>query len=977
VNLEIDHPVWLVLVLAGVLSAFWGWRAMRGIPKGRRMLAVGSRALLLITLALAMSGVYRVQEADDLTLIAVVDVSGSVQSFADLGVDDLGQPIGIEDAARGLLSRGMTEKKDDDRIGVIAFDGQSSVVAAPSRASVLDRSLNRIEIDGSDLPGAINQARSLVPADSNARIVVFSDGRSTSPGLERVPGDVQIDVVPIRYAIENEVIVESIEVPTRALPGAQIEARVVIRSLARSTGQLRISDNTEPIDLNGDAPGTAMRVALEPGQRVLMVPMTLGPARVHRFEARYFPDETVASTASSPSVFSGDTSLQNNRAGGVTMTRSRGRVLVVSPNTAGGSRESAELERVLGESQWQIESRLPSAFPGDLLDLEAFDLVVLVNTPRDALQEGSDALLRAFAQDLGGGVIFVGGREALGAGGWQGSGIEEILPLKLDVPDDLVVPQVAVVLVLDSSGSMRRNIMGSSRSQQQIANESAAEALEVLDERDLIGVVSFSSGAREVVSIGPNNRPQDTRARIESISSSGGTNIGAGLRMAGEMLESVEASTKHIILLSDGEAMNVQELPGIADALGSMGVKVSTIAVGDQADEQSMREIASRSGGVYYRVLNPTVLPTIFIKAIRVIRTPLIREGNFDPIVLDPQSPATGSLSNLPSLNGLVMTQRIDDDPRVLTPIVSDKGEPVLAYHQTELGRVAVFTSDVSSWARNWIGDPLFAKFWSTLGAWTMRSADESPGELSMSMSGSSAVLEYNAIDEQGAPIDGLAVEMQVYDQSGRSQRVTLTQVGAGRYTGQTPALSPGVHVLIASPMRDGVGLAPTIAGLEVSGSREFAHLDADPQALINLAQRSGGRVFELGTTEPVDLFSREGLSVRRSLQPIWAALIAVAFVLFLIDLAMRRVAFDRWFTQAREDTIAAARAVRGEQMQQAFAARQQAKQTAPSVGDIDRSPMMRPAVKSEPKPDAQEKESSSDNPLLAAKRRARKQFDD
>lgn len=971
--LDIDQPLWLLLAAVGFISAVLGWRAMKGIPRGRRAMAVGSRALLLTALGLAMSGIYRVQEADDLTLIGVVDVSGSVRNFANFGTDELGQPIDIDRAARDFLARSITTKRENDRVALVAFDGNAGVVAMPSRSGGLDRSISKVPIEGSDLPGAIARARSLVPPETNARIVVFSDGRSTTPGLGQVPGDVQIDVVPIRYDIKQEVIVESVEVPARALPGAQIEARVVIRSLAQSQGELRITDNGEPIDLNGNAAGTAMRVELEPGQRVLLVPMTLGEARVHRFDARYIPDPITPGEA-----YSGDTSLQNNRAGGVTMTRSRGRVLVVTPRMEDATRESTELERVLGGEQWAIEPRLPGAFPADLLDLEAFDLVVLVNTPRDALPEGSDALLNAYATELGGGVVFVGGREALGAGGWQGSVIEDILPVKLDVADDLITPKVAVVVVLDSSGSMRRTIMGSSRSQQQIANESAAEALGILDQRDLIGVVAFNNSARTVVDIGPNDRPEDTRARIESIGSGGGTNIGAGLRVAQAMLESVEANTKHIVLLSDGESMNPEDLPGLSDELGRRGIKVSTIAVGDEADEQGMRGIAERSGGVYYRVLNPSVLPTIFLKAIRVVRSPMIREGLFDPIVLDARSPATGPLGDLPPLGGLVMTERLDEDPRVLTPIVSDKGEPVLAYHQTGLGRVAVFTSDVSSWARDWIGEPIFARFWGTLSAWTMRSADESPGELVINTQGSSAQIEYSAIDEQGAPIDGLEVELQAYDASGQAQTITLTQVGAGRYTGQTPALSPGVHVLIASPVKDGQALAPTIAGLEISGSGEYTHLSADPQSLIALAQRSGGRIFDLGSPEPADLFSREGLTVRRSLQPVWNVLIAIAFVLFLLDLAMRRVAFDRWVAQAREDTIAAARAVRGEQLQQAFASRQQARASAPETPDIDRSPMMKskPQVKSEPEPKGVE-EPKSDNPLMAAKRRAREQFDD
>lgn len=972
-NLHIDHPVWLALAGVGVFSAILGWRMMVGIPKGRRALAVVARALLLIALSLAMSGVYQIEEADELAVIGIVDVSGSVQSFGSFGTDELGQRIDIDRAARAFLADSMGEKKDDDRLGIVAFDGTASVIAAPSRAGVLDRSIEKSRVDGSNLADAIERARTLVPTNANTRLIVFSDGRSTQSGLDRIPGDVQIDVVPIRYQIENEVVVESIEVPTRALPGAQIEARVVLRSLGRSSGELRITDNGEPIDLNGSNPGSAMRVNLEPGQRVLMVPMMLGTSRVHRFEARYIPDELGAGTGE----YAGDTSLQNNRAGGVTMMRTRGRVLVVSPKDELGQSEGAELERVLRDAEWEVETRVPDVFPTELLELESYDLVMLVNTPRDAIPSDADTLLSTYAQDLGGGVVFVGGREALGAGGWQGSSIEQILPVKLDVPDDVVIPAVAVVMVLDSSGSMRRSVLGSLKSQQEIANDSAAAAFEVLDENDLIGVVSFSNSAREVVPIGPNNRPDDTRVRIESISSGGGTNIGAGLRRARDMLSSVEAGTKHIVLLSDGESMNAEELPGLADELSALGIKISTIAVGDDADTSSMRDIAVRSKGAFYRVLNASVLPRIFLKAIRIVRAPMIREGNFDPIVLDPVSVATGPLGDLPMLGGLVMTDRIDDDPRVQTPIVSPKGEPVLAYHQTELGRVAVFTSDVSTWSRQWIEDPIFARFWGTLSAWAMRNSDEAPGELAIRMEGTNAIVEYDAIDEQGAPIDGLDIGVQVYDASGNAQELSLTQVGAGQYCAQTPSLSPGVHVVIASPTLDGDPLAPTIAGLEVSGSTEYTHLRADPDALIALAQRSGGRIFELDDTAPVDLFSREGLTIRRSLQPVWTTLIAVAFVLFLIDLAMRRVAFDRWVAQAREDTIAAARTIRGEQLQQAFATRQQARASAPDTPDIDRTPMMRAKQEKKSEPEPKAEEPKSDNPLMAAKRRAREQFDD
>ncbi len=959
-----------MLSLVGVLSGVLGWRWMRGIPGLRRSIAVMIRVVLFVILGIAMSGVYRIETANDLAVIAVVDTSMSVQSFASFGNDELGLPITIDRATRGFLAGASTDRLSDDRLGIVAFDGRTQTIALPTMAQVLDRAIEIDPIEGSDLVGAIQIARMQLPPDANARIIVISDGRSTSTGLDQIPSDIPIDVVPIRYRVRQEVIVESVELPARSLPESIVDVRVVLRSLGDSTGELLLTYNAEPIDINGDLPGLLRPVQLESGQRVLVLPVQLGAGRVHRFEARYIP------ASFGGAQYSGDTSLGNNQAGGVTMTSGKGRVLVVAEHDDTGASQALHLVNTLQRAKWKIDAVLPSQFPNDLLELEAYDLVVMVNTPRDAIELEADALINAYVQDLGGGVLFVGGREALGAGGWQGSAIEDILPVKLDVADDLVIPAVAVVLVLDSSGSMRNKVMGSSRSQQAVANDAAAGAIDILDEKDLIGVVSFSNTARRVVRIGPNDQPETTRSQIASISSSGGTNMGPAMNMAGEMLESIDAGTKHIVLLSDGESQHTETLPAIAIELGKLGIKVSTIAVGDGADEKTMRDIARLSGGVYYRVRNPSVLPRVFLKAIRVVRTPMIREGVVSPIVLENDTPATGFLGRLPELSGLVITETISDDPRVSTPIVSSQGEPIFAFHQVELGRVAVFTSDVSRWSRKWIESDVFASFWTNAASWTMRSDQDEPGELSLVVRNNRAEIEYNAIDTDGVPIDGLDVSVQVFDASGQARTVDLVQVGSGRYAGAIDELGAGVHVVIASPHQSGQPLQPTIAGLHITGVDEFKHLSADPQALIALANRTGGRVFDLGDPAAANLFDRTGLIERQSLQPVWTLLLIIAFILFVLDLGARRVAFDRWIAQARDETIAVSRAVRAEQIEQLKVSKAENQDRKPIAPDIDRSPMQ------STKKDAAEKlieigSTDDSNPLLAAKRRARERMDE
>src|SRR6185295_6465913 len=116
------------------------------------------------------------------------------------------------------------------------------------------------------------------------------------------------------------------------------------------------------------------------------------------------------------------------------------------------------------------------------------------------------------------------------------------------------------------------------------------------------------------------------------------------------------------------------------------GITVSTIGVGDEMDGQTMGAMAQRAGGQFYAVTNPSLLPKFFLKAIRVVRTPLIREGRFQPTVLPTASPLTG----------IVLTQR-RPEATITTAMVAPGVEPsqgpvpLLAHWNVELGQVAAF----------------------------------------------------------------------------------------------------------------------------------------------------------------------------------------------------------------------------------------------------------------------------------------------
>lgn len=993
-NWSLDDPRWLGLIVVGIACAVLGWRWLRAVPAMRRAPALLARVLLLTAAALALAGAHADRTSDRVAVVAVVDVSGSVRSYADFGLDDLGQPLTAQDAAWNLLARMAKGRGPDDPFGLVIFDGRAAALATPGVDDPLTRSPAVTPVDGTDLPAALRLARAMLPSDAAGRIVLISDARSTTGPLDEIPADIAIDVAPISYKVERETIVESFDLPARSTPGAEVDARVILRSSGPARGTLTVLREGRPIDLTPGAEGDGLRVEIEPGRHVIPVRFSLPDGRVHRYEAVFEPDRAVGDRPGTSAVLFGDTSTANNRAPAFTITRNPGSILLVDGT---GSGESSALVRTLRAAGREVEVTAPAAFPVDLLTLEGHHLVILDDVPLDALPNGSAARLNAYTRSFGGGVVFVGGRNALTAGGWRGSAIEDALPVRLEVPDRVVMPEVAVVIVLDRSGSMSQPVMGSSRSQQSIANEAAAGAIDTLDPNDLVGVIAFANNPSVIVPLGRNLDPAATRAAVTGISSGGGTNLALALETAANQLARVESKTKHVIVLTDGQSQEAERLPTLAADLLRSGARVSTIAIGDESDADTLRTVAEKGGGVFYRVMNPSVLPQVFIKAIRVLREPTVRDTPFNPIVIDPDSPAMLGTAGIPTLGGVVLTTRRE---RADTPVVTPDDEPVVALWPVELGRAAVVTTDAHSWASAWIEELSFARFWTNLTAWAARAIEDSPGELRMIARGDTADMTYEAQDADGAPLDGMQVVVNLYTPDGTAREVPLRQTGPGRYEGQARSLPEGVIVAAARAQSGEQPLAPAISGVQVRAGAEDMHLASDDAALIRLAQRTGGRVIDWASPPPA--FERfEQPRVLRS--ALWPSLLIASLVLFLIDIAMRRVAWDRWVSDAREGTVAAtanassatvstlrAGRVRGEQPTVTHEIRLDAEaERLRTERDRARRVMEEarrragPTATDEPvtkaeQPDARDVSlAEPDSGLLAAKRRARQRFDD
>ena len=102
-----------------------------------------------------------------------------------------------------------------------------------------------------------------------------------------------------------------------------------------------------------------------------------------------------------------------------------GRVLVLEdePGTADA------LAKLLGDEGLQIVRRPASSVPPKAADLRSFDAALLVNTPATSLSLDQQRTLQSFVQDMGRGLVVIGGSRAFSPGGYEGSVLDDVLPV--------------------------------------------------------------------------------------------------------------------------------------------------------------------------------------------------------------------------------------------------------------------------------------------------------------------------------------------------------------------------------------------------------------------------------------------------------------------------------------------------------------------------------------------------------------------
>ncbi|MFQ5904012.1 MAG: VWA domain-containing protein, partial [Candidatus Binatia bacterium] len=579
-----------------------------------------------------------------------------------------------------------------------------------------------------------------------------------------------------------------------------------------------------------------------------------------------------------------DTLPENNLLQGVVEVKGPPRVLYLH------SQEDTQrfMARVLAVQGYSVVEASPEKRSLSLPEISAFDLLVLDNVPAYRLSQSKMEAMERYVRDLGGGLIVIGGAQSYGAGGYYRTPLERVLPVEMRPPSRLDLPHVALLFVLDKSGSMGEGPRGATKLD--LARAAAASAVDIMNPTDQIGILAFDSKWEWVLPFRQVGEVEWISEQLSSLQSDGGTDLYKAMIEAHRSFTAKEAAIKHLLVLSDG-LTDKRDFHSLVEKMAREGITVSTVAVGQDADLALMAEIAEDGKGRGYMTIDPRTIPQIFTTETLLISRDLLVEELAYPKVTVAVGPLKGfSRRRIPPVRGYVLTH-----PKPLSDLLMKVGkDPLLVSWRYGLGKVVAFTSDLSGrWGKEWVGWENFPQWASQLARSAMRRVSENRIQTEFRQEGEEVTAVVNFLSRAGGFINHLKLRGNL---SGPDQATLVRpfqQIAPGRYEGRFSAAKRGVYLLTIFEEGEkgkepfAAATVPFIAPYP----REYRELKPNTALLSRLAEETGGEVLKPDKMEDglKRLFTPEpGKS--SSAQETWWAFSGLMLFFFLADLALRRL---------------------------------------------------------------------------------------
>ena len=855
--MSIEFARWWPIL--GLVAVPFIWRLSQhstlGSSSRHRAVAAAFRIAVVVLLVAALLEPLWQRSGKWMSVVYALDVSSSIDpTFVGTAIDWIASTN-----ARGAPAHSA----------FLAFGGSA-------RAAATAEGIRSVEVSADGANRSINQgvtnlesvmARAFRSFDPRylKRLVLITDGNENAGNVSRLLGEAQengvrVFTLPATVRGDGDSWVESIDLPDKLREQEPVTATVRVFSRVASIATVALVSDDQTL-------GTR-EVRLEPGLNEV------------DFEVRL--PAGGAGTLSGRLDSENDPLGQNDLHTQAISVGARPRILYVEGRLA----SAQYLRDALSSEGMDVTVVGPESLP-TAGALENFDLMLMSDVPLDALGGEQVNTILEYVRDSGGGFVFAAGESSYGEEGYEGSEIEEVLPIWFQVTEER--KDLALVIVLDKSYSMVGPKL-------ELSKEATRAALELLEPNHSFGLVTFDDTPYVTVPLQLAVEKASINDLISRIIAGSQTNIYPALETAFNALADSEAELRHVILLSDGKTY-ADAYEELVSLMSDSDITVSTVAVGQEADRELLGNIAAWGRGRSYFIQDAERVPQVFIQETQIAsQSTLVEEAVQTTVITSIEAFSDIDLDAAPPLRGYVRTLA-KETAEVL--IQSQSEDPLLARWRYGLGRTAAFTSDVKNrWAVDWLTWDGYGKFWSQLVRETMRR--DGGGELDFVVErvGDEALITVSALTEEGAYRTDLDPRLSLVRTQGEGTTLDLQQVGPGTFQARHSLGVPGEE-----PYRfelSGNGIEDRSQALYYRYGDEYRLYPANAELLGVIAAQTGGQFLpDVG-----DIFNDYGETASVP-TPLWPWLSALALIGFLMDIAVRRAPwFWRRFAAARVGSV-------------------------------------------------------------------------
>jgi len=900
-SITFTRPAYLGLLALLPVLVWFSRRSLAGLGPTRQTMAIVLRSVIVALLVAALAEAQFVRFTEKMTVIFAVDYSRSIPQDREIFVRD-------------YVDRVSQKKPKDDQAGVIFFAKQPRIEIPPQNYIELREPEGEYDRDHTDYGAALKLAQGAFPEDTMRRIVLIGDGNENRgealrQAVAAKANGIVIDVLPIKYRYDDEVMVEKLSMPPDIHKGETVNLNIVVRAASPIAGTLQLfqkADNRSDELVKKD-------VQLQRGVNVFTVQQKIEEPNFYTFEAKFRPFDLAL-----------DRIPANNNAYAFTHMRGAARVLLIE-GTPGEHdelvkalrQENIEVVRLDGQVAAGAEGLNLAQVPDSLAELRPYDCVILANLPRENLTDRQMEMIAANTREMGAGLIMIGGPESFGAGGYIDTPIEKAMPVDMQIKSLKVTGKGALVLVMHAC-----EIPNGNHWEKQIAKD----AVKTLSYNDDCGCIQSQGAPSWVFPLQQVRDKQHMYARIDRMTPMDMMDFDSVMIPGRNALLKSDAMTKHMIVVTDGDP--APTTPAVVTSFVKAKITVTTVGVGvhgqDLMGRRHLEGLAKQTGGRFYHVTNNKALPKIFQKEARIVSRPLIfeKEQAWLPNIAHTSEPIAGLQGDLPPMMGLVLTQPKQNElveVVITSPLPAGTENPVLAHWQYGLGKSVAFTTDAGmKWTTPWTGWEGYQKFWSQLVRWTMRSVEGGNVSVSTQRVDNKIKVVADVLDKDNQFVNFAQIHGFMITPEMKSRKVELSQVAPGRYEAMIDdAENMGTYFITLQARVPGAEEARITTGFSVPYPQEYRELESNPGLLEQIAAITGGRVIperEAMRLDAEDDPFRHDLPPPTASQDIWHLLLFAAASLFFFDVAVRRIALDP--SRMRPALAAAWAYVRGKQVE-------------------------------------------------------------